>query len=328
MKGVFKLAGDVLRSKLERESPVNAEILKTVDDDDVVVLYGTMDQVQDVLETANIPFRLIHSLDEIDLSPQQLLIINCPGDISDVGIEKVRAFVHGGGNLVTTDWALHNVVERAFPGNVEWNKESTGDEVVGVRIIDSSHPFVAGIVSNKGEPQWWLEGGSYPIRILDRDEVSVLIDSPELGERYGEPAVAVLFHYGRGEVFHMLSHYYLQRTELKTIRHSASADAFVFEEMGLSPRDIDGKDLAGISLGEIESAYSAAKLISNIVIDKKRKSLSPDDETERILSDMVREHDSPVIGGRIKLGGGPKKPQRIKLYEEDKYPKVRVHPRK
>lgn len=327
MKGVFKVAAEVLRSKLEKDSPTDAGILETVDADDVLVLYGSMDQVQDVLETAGIPHRLIHSLDEAELSPHQLLIINCPGEVSDASIEKIRAFVHSGGNLVTTDWALHNVIERAFPGYVEWNSESTGDEVVGVRVIDSSHPFVAGIMSDKGEPQWWLEGGSYPIKVLNRDEVSVLVDSPELGKRYAESPVAILFHFGHGEVFHMLSHYYLQRTELKTTRHSTGADIFVFDEMGLTSHDIDEKKLAGITLGEIESAYSSAKLISNIVIDKKRKSLAHDGETERVLADMAGEHDRSASSGRIKLVDESDKPKRIKLHDEEKGAKVRTSPR-
>ena len=72
-------------------------------------------------------------------------------------------------------------------------------------------------------PVWWLEGSSYPTRILDPDRVQVLIRSRELESRWGESAVAVLFRHGQGEVFHMVSHYYLQRTETRDARHASSA---------------------------------------------------------------------------------------------------------
>ena len=52
-----------------------------------------------------------------------------------------------------------------------------------------------------------------------RSACKVLITSRELGEKYGERPVAVWFRWGEGDVFHMISHYYLQRTEERTARH-------------------------------------------------------------------------------------------------------------
>ena len=37
--------------------------------------------------------------------------------------------------------------------------------------------------------------------------------------------MAVLFPRGEGEVFHMISHYYLQRTEFRNARHRPRASA-------------------------------------------------------------------------------------------------------
>ena len=45
--------------------------------------------------------------------------------------------------------------------------------------------------------------------------------------------MAVWFRWGEGDVFHMISHYYLQRTELRTERHRAKAASY-FAEKGVA----------------------------------------------------------------------------------------------
>jgi len=180
--------------------------------DDIIVLKGKYDKVQNVLDAAGIPFLLVNSLDEVSLVPTQLLIINCPGsEVTDDQIKKIRAFVRYGGSLITTDWALHYILEKAFPEFVAWNTKRTRNETVAIEITTPSHPLVSGF---KGD-RWWLETESYPIKIIDDDRVSILINSPELRERYEQSAVAVYFRYWYGEVFHMISHFCLQRTSLE-----------------------------------------------------------------------------------------------------------------
>jgi hypothetical protein len=63
---------------------------------------------------------------------------------------------------------------------------------------------------------WWLEGSSYPIQILDKKKVKVLVRSDELKRRYGHDPVIVSFEWGEGIVYHMISHFYLQRSETRT----------------------------------------------------------------------------------------------------------------
>ena len=82
------------------------------------------------------------------------------------------------------------------------------------------------------DPRWWLEGSSYPIRILDKEQVRVLITSRELGEKYGEEPVAVLFNFGKGDVFHMISHYFLQWPKFRNARHQRSAASYA-EDKGV-----------------------------------------------------------------------------------------------
>ena len=90
------------------------------------------------------------------------------------------------------------------------------------------------MLEGQDDPQWWLEASSYPISVVDEERVEVLITSRELGEKYGERPVAVWFRWGEGDVFHMISHYYLQRTEERTARHRGKAGAY-FAEKGVRP---------------------------------------------------------------------------------------------
>ena len=179
----------------------------------------------------------------------------------------VEAFVRAGGSLLSTDWALRHVIEPAFPGLVAYNERPTRDDVVRIELLTTENPLLAGVLESGDDPQWWLEGSSYPIRVLDPGRVEVLITSSEMAARYGEAPICVRFDWGAGEVLHMVSHYYLQRTELRSARHAMSSADWA-EEKGVSPPP---KRYADLSLGEVESASSSARLLANLVARSKRR---------------------------------------------------------
>ena len=218
------------------------------------------------------PYRAIQSgsLGQVELRPEQLLVINCPGELAPAEIIQVRDFVAAGGSLFTTDWALRNVIEPAFPGRIEYNDRPTTDDVVGIEVVDSDSPYLQGVLDSDDDPQWWLEGSSYPIRVLDPERVRVLIRSGELGEKYGECAVAVVFEFGKGEVFHMISHYYLQRTELRNDRHAMSAEDYASEKGVKFSADMS-EMARNLKLGEVEAAATSARLFANIIANKKQR---------------------------------------------------------
>jgi hypothetical protein len=255
------------RERIAREAPLDAEALERVEASDVVVVSGQYDHVEIVLEALEMPFTPIgpRQLGQVELRREQLLIVNCPGKLDRHDVHRVRDFVAMGGSLFTTDWALRHVIEPAFPRTVAYTDRPTADDVVPIEVLDDDNPFLRGVMDGRDDPQWWLEGSSYPIRVLDPERVQVLIGSRELGRRYGEPAVAVLFPWGEGEVFHMISHYYLQRTELRTARHRASASAYYREKS--MPVDEDAADLP---LGEVESAAGSSRLMANVIASKQR----------------------------------------------------------
>lgn len=266
----YQVGGRTTRERMAREAPLDHEALEQVRSSDILVVRGTYDHVEWVLEALGLPFVEVeaHRLAEIELQPHQLLVVNCPGHIGPV--DRVRRFVAAGGSLFTTDWALRHVLEPAFPGLVAYNDRPTADAVVRVEVTDHDNPFLQGVMEEGDDPLWWLEGSSYPIRVLDPSRVRVLMRSSELGKQWGEEPVAVTFRFGEGEILHMISHYYLQRTETRTRRHRAPAAAYAAEKGVLwdAPTAAAARDL---SLAEVEAASSSARLFANVVGAHKRR---------------------------------------------------------
>jgi hypothetical protein len=270
----YETGARMTRERIARERPLEADALAQVEAADLVVVTGVYDHVERVLDALEMPFTRLapDQLPSVRLRPEQLLVVNCPGQIGDDLVQKVRGFVAAGGSLFTTDWALRHVIQPAFPGTIEHEGGVTGDDVVPIEVLDHDNPFLAGVMDGHDEPQWWLEGSSYPITVVDRDRVQVLITSRRLERRYGEAPVAVVFPWGDGEVFHMISHYYLQRTELRNARHRAGASDYFAEKGVPVPADI-AEDLEGLALGEIESAAGSSRLMANWIADKKRRAM-------------------------------------------------------
>ena len=268
----YRAAAAIHRDRLRREAPDRARVLDEVEASDVVVVAGCYDHVESVLDALEVPHTLVQPQDvsRLELRPEQLLIVNCPGEVSAAAITRIRAFVEAGGSLFTTDWALKHVIEPAFPGVLAFSKRPTPDDVVRIEVKDHDDIYLQGVLDGQDDPQWWLEGSSYPITVLDPERVRVLITSRELEEKYGEAPVAVWFRWGEGDVFHMISHYYLQRTELRTARHSAPAGAYFAEKAVAMTADLS-LDVADLSVADVESAKPSTAFMSNVIIEKKRR---------------------------------------------------------
>jgi hypothetical protein len=268
----YALGASIQKQRMAKTAPLDAEALSRVEASDVIVVPGGYDHVELVLEALEVPFQVIAAdqLSKLKLRSTQLVVVNCPGVGLDRAVPKLREFVADGGSLFTTDWALRHVIERAFPGVVAYNDRPTRDEVVRIEIHDRKNSFLNGVMDGADDPQWWLEGSSYPIRILAPERVEILLSSAELKDRYGEAPVAVLFKHGQGEVFHMISHYYLQRTDLRENRHKLNGLSYAAEK-GVSLGAEANAELSTLKLGDVESAASSARLMANILAAKKRR---------------------------------------------------------
>lgn len=280
MKTAYDAAQRIVQEELRND---DRELLQGIKDSDVVLIQGQYDRVEDVLGLARIPHRTLapERTGEVRFDPHQLVIVDCPGHVGEAGVGRLRAFVEAGGSLFTTDWALKHVLEPAFPGLVAFNGRTTGDEVVCIELKKTENPFLAGLIHAGADPLWWLEGSSYPIRVLDPGRVEVLLTSRELGERYGETSVAVAFRWGAGDVLHMISHYYLQRAELRTERHKAGWTAYAKELQLESVAEAAPASYADLTVGEVEAAHKSLRFMTNVVVQKQRRNRGRNSEEAR-----------------------------------------------
>ncbi|RAV98227.1 hypothetical protein DQQ10_24815 [Pseudochryseolinea flava] len=272
MEEAYKLANEMVRERLNREGEENIKILDELKKNDVIVVNGTYDHIARVLQSLKIPFAGIdhHQLMDAKLEPHQTIFVNCASSFPPEAARKLATFVAEGGQLITTDWALKNVIEVAFPNTIAYNNKPTADEVVRIEALDKQDSVITGFLDEKADPVWWLEGSSYPIEILDKEKVKVLIRSKELGEKYGAESVVVRFPHGKGLVYHMISHFYLQRTETRDAKQATKA-ADYFTDKGASKESIKRAEASSVSYGEIQSANTSADFVSRIIIKQKKK---------------------------------------------------------
>jgi len=273
MERAYKLSGKIVTERLIAEDPANKGIIDRVTKDDLVVIDGDFDHMHLVLSSLELPFvRLEHEdLAGYVFKPNQTVFVNCGASFPSNQTKKIASFVAAGGQLITTDWALKYVLEKAFPGYVSYNQRPSTDEVIQVEIVDKEDPVVRGFWDEETQPVWWLEGMSYPIRILNKNKVKVLIRSDELKQKYGEDAVLVRFEYGKGVVYHMISHFYLQRTEVKNVVQEERAEKYIIVK-GVSKNRKIMEQAKQLNYGEVQSANTSSEFIMRAVINQKRRS--------------------------------------------------------
>jgi hypothetical protein len=313
--GAMGGGGYVLRERMKRDRPTDFKILEKVKAAEIVVVAGQYDHAQTVLSYVKVPHITIEPEDlaRAELNAGQLLLINCPGSLDRAAITKVRKFVNAGGFLFTTDWSLLNVLEKAFPGYVKFNQKPTNDDVVAVRVLKADHHFLQHVHSSKDTPKWWLEGSSYPIKVLDKGKVEVLMESDEMRRKYGEGPIAVTFKVGDGTVLHIISHYYLQRTETRTASEKAKGSDFA-KELRVPLTPAAKKALDSTTAGEAKDAYSASQLSANIVVAKQKQNAQLEQVYRfRALADGILRASPSEKAGKVTA---VKKGTKLKVLEK------------
>lgn len=275
-----RAAARLLQDRMQQQKPEDLAILNSVKGKEIVVVRGSMDHIEQVLDAAHIRYTIINpeQVADADLNADQIVMVNCPGNIPMRGVTRIERFVRAGGLLYTTDWSLLNLVQKAFPGTIAHNGGSTGSHVTPVVIAKAHDDLMSNMLLTRGtKPQWWLEGGSYPIKILDKQKVEVLARSPEMGRQYGSAPVVVRFRWDDGEVIHVVSHFYRQ---VETHGPAVAAKDAVDGVEGLSSEQKQAfKDSglgAGTKMGDVESSYAFQQMTANIVTGKSKRNVELD----------------------------------------------------
>ncbi|MCB9613292.1 MAG: hypothetical protein H6722_12650 [Sandaracinus sp.] len=222
----YRFAGAAVRARYFDQRPGTHRALERLRASDVAVYSGNFDHVQELLTALSVPF----TLDPKSLDAK-VVFVNCASQYDPAFLKRLAAHVRAGARLVTSDWALSRVLQTHFPGTVAAGKGRSGDEVVAVEPAADS--LWADVVVPGTDPQWWLESSSEPLQVLDESRVRVEARSHELLGKYGEPAVAVSFPWGDGDVFHVVSHFRVKRTRQHGRRHAERGTAFLREGLRL-----------------------------------------------------------------------------------------------
>ncbi|CAF3655524.1 unnamed protein product [Rotaria socialis] len=265
MADAYELGSAMAREQLSAE---DRHLLENIGDDAVIVVPGTYDHIHQVLTSLKIPFKTVHQEELLTypLRPaDQTVYVNCASSFPAAVAHRLRKFVDDGGQLITTDWALKNVLEVAFGEFVRHNGQMTGDEVVGIQVNDPTNPIVAGFLpaAKHVDPQWWLESSSYPIEIVDAQRVRVLIKSNELNQKYNAYAVLITFDCGKGNVIHMISHFYLQRSETRGERHKMSSEQFAMDMNVSDGIKAKAKQMSHLNYAQAQSSATSSAFIYN-----------------------------------------------------------------
>ena len=268
MIDAYQTAAESFKEQVEPDKDAYKRLLTQK----AVVVRGCYDHTERVLDALGLSFKAVppEALATLEIPSEHPLFINCPGNLPSDSIRWLRKWVEtDGGCVVTTDWALPNCVQKAFPGFIEHNGRSTMDDVVSVAVAPEGRAMLGDLIAADDDPRWWLEGASHPIRVLDSDRVQVLIESDEMKSKYGDSPIAVRFHPGKGTAYHIVSHAYLQRTKEKSAAQEASAGTFLMK------KGISGEAATTLksdqTVGEVEAAYLSVGLVGRILSEYSGK---------------------------------------------------------
>jgi hypothetical protein len=203
----------VFRSWLETTHP---SLSAKFTPDELLVVRGQWDDSTKPLHSFGLRCRPIKTkeLRDLDLEKCKLMIIDCAGVVPKESLQKVRDFVAKGGYLVSTDWTLQNVLERAFPNFIQWNRDNTDGSITDAFVLDPQNRLLAGIPGRRFT--WKLDRLSQCLRIMNPNKVSILARSSLLAARDPQlrvidplqaGALAVEFSFGRGKVLHLVGHF-------------------------------------------------------------------------------------------------------------------------
>jgi HEAT repeat protein len=245
----------------------------------ILVVSGAWDHVEVVLGHLDIPHTLLRAqeLKEAGLNPNQVVLVNCEGNLDKDAQERLRWFVNVGGYLMTTDWALTKTVDTCFPGYLaQFSGSSTGNDVVVVEETPPGHPFTEGVFEDVPALKWWLEVRAFPITVTWPERCDVIVDSAEMRSRYGSSTMATVFRWGLGKVQHSVSHFQLQEEGMQQASKPRDRMVFAADNLGLSLaqiRDIASRGgfegpLNEQTMREIAPDYSMFRLIVNVVKEK------------------------------------------------------------
>lgn len=204
--GSRTVPAEVFRQWLQTTHPQFALQTSRLPSSEIVDVTGHWDDAAKSLAKLGIPCTKISTGDLRDypLDQAKVLIINCAGFVNRDCLQRIRDFVTKGGYLLTTDWALDNVVQGAFPGYLSYNHRRNRNLAYVAEVSDPDPILFCNTVSSAN---WKCETGCHLVTVQKPQAVRVIVRSRKLTDEDGEGVLAATFQFGRGYVLHMVGHF-------------------------------------------------------------------------------------------------------------------------
>lgn len=273
MHTAYKVAALAVLQRFAEQHSEDLKVLNRIRQGEVAVYSGSFDKVEAILNFLQVPMTM--NPDAKTLSAQ-IVFVNCSSSYDRNAIAQLSRQVENGKWLVSSDWALGHFITQAFPNTVGWNQRTTGDEVISVE--PNLNSLWSEVVVLGAEPQWWLEASSHPIEVLNSEKVRIEAASHDLLVRYNAPVVAVSFDWGKGHVFHVISHFWCKRSRTPTARYLAPCTDFLKAGMKLSDEGIE-KVLRQanikpdtLNFAQMQTAATSTELVAQLCVRAFRQS--------------------------------------------------------
>ena len=267
METAYNVAALAVRQRFSEQHPDYLEILNRICADEVTVYSGSYDRVEEILQRLRIPFTMNPGE---KASQSKIAFVNCSGGYDNNLIDRLKKQVENGLWIVSSDWALGHFLAKAFPNTVTWNHRATGDEVISVEA--SLNSLWSEVIVLGADPQWWLEASSHAIEVLNLEKVRIEAASHDLLVRHNAPVVAVSFDWGKGHVFHVISHFWCKHSRTPSARYLKPCTDFLKDGMKLSDEGIE-KVLQqaniqpnSLNFAQIQTAATSTELIAQLCV--------------------------------------------------------------
>ncbi len=270
MATAYRVAAHAVRQRFADQHPDRLEALDAIGKRDIAVYRGDYDHVENVLQMLGLGFT-------VDPKPTKLrspiVIANCSSSAPPGLVSAIEPHVRDGAWFLSTDWSMRNIVQQAFPNTIRHNGKQTSLEIVSVEPAMDS--YWAEVVVLGVEARWCMEG-SHPIDILDDERVKLDAASHDMLSRFGAGPVAARFDWEAGHVFHVISHFWLMRTDAIHDAHAQPAAEFLRRGMRLSDDAIDRVFREAkvkpdaLNFATMQSAATSTELIAQLCVRAMR----------------------------------------------------------
>ena len=267
MELAYRAAALAVRQRLAEQHPQDLAVLNTIGRKTVGVYRGSYDSVEKILRQLKVPVTMNPKPARLQA---RILFVNCSNQYDEKLLGSLAEQVETGVWLVSSDWALEPVIAKYFPNTLRKAQGASGDEVVSVEPDHAS--LWSEVVVLGADPQWWLESASHPILVLDRERVKVEAASHELLKRFNAPVVGASFDWGKGHVFHVMSHFWCKRSRAPTPRHNGPGTDFLKAGMNLSDDGIADVFRQAklqpeqLNFAQMQSAATSTELVAQLCI--------------------------------------------------------------